>query len=233
MSLRFPKPREFKKRICFRCKRPIEFGEFYIKNKDMTKERLIELWQNENLQFYCCLCYEILKSEYEAKELKEKLSKKEKDIINILEIKIGKKLPLLSTLTYNSIGFTIQNRNIVGLSLFKMELEEFPLEILYLHNLQMLNLAWNSLDSIPPSISSLQLLRELDLIGNHILNIPETIVKLKNLEVIDLSFNNIETVPECIGDMDSLRLLKLIRNNIIDIPHTIKKAEIEGLKLLL
>ncbi|MBD3216180.1 MAG: hypothetical protein GF311_26440 [Candidatus Lokiarchaeota archaeon] len=233
MSFQFPKPRDFKKRMCYQCKRPIEFGEFYFKNKDLSKERVIELWQCDSLEFYCCLCYDNLKRKREAEYLRNQLSKKERDILKILEIRLGRTLPLLPSISYNSVGFSIDNGTISGLSLFKMGLYEFPEVFTHLKNLHTLNLAWNFLEYLPESISSLKNLRELDLIGNHILEIPDTISELKQLEVLDLSFNKIQSVPNGVGSMESLRLLKLIRNKITQIPQSVSHLEKNGLKILL
>lgn len=232
MNFRFPDTTKYKKRKCFRCKRPIEFEEFYFKNKNISKQRLIDLWQNDKLQFYCCLCYDYINREKEAERLREQLDKKQQDILKILEIRIGIELPLLPKIAYNSVGFSINQKNITGLSLFKMDLETFPKEIIQINNLQYLNLAWNFLETIPNSISSLTFLREKDLIGNHLTIIPDSIIDMKNLEVIDLSFNNLRIIPECISQMDSLRLLKLIRNDIEHIPFKIQQSEKKGLKIL-
>jgi Leucine-rich repeat (LRR) protein len=219
--------------MCYQCKRPIEFGEFYFKNKDLSKERVIELWQCNSLEFYCCLCYDNLKRKNEAEYLRNQLSKKESDILKILEISFERELPLLPSISYNSVGFSIEDGTISGLSLFKMGLYEFPEALTHLKNLRTLNLAWNYLEYLPESLSSLKNLRELDLIGNHILKIPDIISELKRLEVLDLSFNNIQSIPNEIGTMKSLRLFKLIRNNITQIPQTVSRLESKGLKILL
>lgn len=233
MSFRFPEPREFKKRTCFKCNRSIEFGEFYFKNKDLPKERLVELWQSENIQFYCCLCYDQLVNKQEAEHLRDQLSDKQKAVLKIIEIKIGRRLPIVTSITYNSIGFSTREEDIIGLSLFRMNLKQFPEEINSLHKLESLNLAWNYLEVIPNSIDSLVYLRELDLIGNELKAIPESLCRLNNLEVIDLSFNNLKIIPKCIGKMKSLCLLKLIKNKIQEIPPSLEKLEKSRLKLLL
>ncbi|MGM0469855.1 MAG: leucine-rich repeat domain-containing protein [Promethearchaeati archaeon] len=233
MSFRFPEPREFKKRTCFKCNRSIEFGEFYFKNKDLPKERLIELWQSENIQFYCCLCYDQLINKQKAERLRHQLSEKQKDLLKIIEIKIGRRLPIVPSITYNSIGFSTREEDIIGLSLFRMNLYHFPEEIISLNKLESLNLAWNYLEMIPSSIDSLISLRELDLIGNELKAIPESICRLNNLELIDLSFNNLKSIPECMGEMESLVLLKLIKNKIREIPPSLENLEKIRLKLLL
>ena len=47
-------------RKCFKCSRSLYFSEFSSTNSELSKERLIELWENTNLEFYCCSCYKKL-----------------------------------------------------------------------------------------------------------------------------------------------------------------------------
>ena len=39
-----------------------------VRNKTISKERLIELWENDTLEFYCCLCYDTLVKKQELQE---------------------------------------------------------------------------------------------------------------------------------------------------------------------
>ncbi len=44
-------------RKCWKCSRSLYFSEFSSTNSKLSKERLIELWEAPNLEFYCCSCY--------------------------------------------------------------------------------------------------------------------------------------------------------------------------------
>lgn len=233
MDFKFPNNEEYRKRTCFLCKKNIEIGEFIVRNKIINEQHLIELWQNDKLEFYCCLCYETLNERNRLEHLQNKLDLKEREILKILEKRYKIKLPLVLEIKYNTIGFIEKDGTIIGLGLFRGGLQEVPEELTELTNLEVLNLAWNRIELIPDSISSLLNLKELDLIGNKISHISKNIGKLPSLIELDLSFNCLETIPETIGDLSSLKVLKLIRNNITRLPESLKLLETKGVQILL
>ena len=140
MTFKFPKKETLKKRYCFKCNKCIDYGEYYLKNyKSTNEERLIRLWQNENLEYYCCLCYDELIEKGKLDEIRLSLNEKERDILRILEAKLNTIIPIVLELKYNTIGVIVKNGNIVGLSLFKC-LSKFPEEITMLGALEKLSL---------------------------------------------------------------------------------------------
>ncbi len=48
--------------VCFRCRRPLLFTEMYAANKEKDKDRLKKLWKLEEIEFYCCTCYDKAKN---------------------------------------------------------------------------------------------------------------------------------------------------------------------------
>lgn len=46
-----------KKRICWNCKIPLNFQEFYSTNHDLTESRALELWNHPAIELFCCSCY--------------------------------------------------------------------------------------------------------------------------------------------------------------------------------
>jgi Leucine-rich repeat (LRR) protein len=99
---------------------------------------------------------------------------------------------------YYSLEEALQNREqVYKLSLAGQKLKEFPMEILTLPNLQVLNLSHNRIDSLPPEIKY-----------------------LKKLQVLNLHDNRLKAIPYEMGDLKSLKQLYLSRNRIVYFPIT-------------
>jgi len=90
-----------------------------------------------------------------------------------------------------------------------------------LKNLEILDLSYNSIVSLPKGISGLKNLRELDLHSNDLISIPEEIGNLKNLRELRISFNELTSLPESIGNLVNLNILYIPYNKIINIPESI------------
>ena len=233
MDFKFTVKEKLKTRYCFKCNKPIDYGEFYHRNfKSINEVNLIQFWENENLEYYCCSCYDNLMKKIKLEDLRLGLNERDRDILRILELKLSIKIPIVSELRYNTIGVIIKNGNIVGLSLFKC-LSKFPEEITMLGALEKLNLCWNSFEFISESISSLTSLKFLDLIGNNLGIISNILGDLTSLLELDLSFNKLRIIPKSLGNLTSLEYLNLIHNDIIEIPESLIILEERGLKILL
>ncbi|KAL6046697.1 Malignant fibrous histiocytoma-amplified sequence 1 [Balamuthia mandrillaris] len=81
-------------------------------------------------------------------------------------------------------------------------------------NMTVLNLNYNLIKLLPPSIGQLSNLRELRFAHNHISVVPEQISQLTNLQLLDLRYNKIDYLPKSIGSpqMKQLAILKLKGN---------------------
>ena len=44
-------------KYCWRCRKRLDFEEFKEVNLSLEIDKLIELWDNPNLQYFCCGCY--------------------------------------------------------------------------------------------------------------------------------------------------------------------------------
>ena len=44
-------------KYCWRCRKRLDFEEFKEVNLSLEIDKLIELWDNLNLQYFCCGCY--------------------------------------------------------------------------------------------------------------------------------------------------------------------------------
>lgn len=49
-------------RLCYRCKYPLYFSDYLSRNKQIPKEELKKVWENENVELLCCGCYKRCKS---------------------------------------------------------------------------------------------------------------------------------------------------------------------------
>jgi hypothetical protein len=104
-------------------------------------------------------------------------------------------------------------------------LTSIPPEISNLTNLQELNLSRNKIKAIPPEISNLTNLKYLRLSNNEIEIIPPEISNLTNLQELRLSYNKIKVIPPEISNLTNLQELHLSNNKIKAIPPEVEKLE--------
>ncbi|CAD6190439.1 unnamed protein product [Caenorhabditis auriculariae] len=88
-------------------------------------------------------------------------------------------------------------------------------------NLITLNVASNSLTSLPDEIGCLSKLRYLDARNNLLDGLPKTMCSFTEVENINLSGNRIEQLPNAIFNMPKLRVLHLGGNLIDQLPYAI------------
>ena len=87
-------------------------------------------------------------------------------------------------------------------------------EIGELKKLTLLNLRFNSLDRLPARFRELQNLATLDLSVNKFTHLPIVITELRNLQTLNLSANELTSIPAEIGNLNKLKKLDLSRNKI-------------------
>lgn len=90
-----------------------------------------------------------------------------------------------------------QCQKLVYCNLSKCSLYSLPPEISFLSELNELNLHQNNITEIPPELFQLQNLRKLILSGNQLTTIPDTIISLEKLVHLDLSGNPLTEFPQC------------------------------------
>lgn len=93
-----------------------------------------------------------------------------------------------------------------------------PLRIPHLTHL---NLSYNSLIEIPPSIALLFHLEILLLRENRLVFLPEELCLLPKLQMLDVSHNLLEGLPKSIGKLQKLQRLNVSHNFITVIPHSL------------
>lgn len=116
-------------------------------------------------------------------------SKKEKDYFDVNQ---------------NTTRIDIRSKKIV-------EIKKIP----ELPDLRHLNITYNEILILPPSIgSSLPNLEILILSGNNLNNLPNSISRLENLRVLDLSKNKFNDIPLSVSGLLKLEELILYSNKI-------------------
>ena len=87
-----------------------------------------------------------------------------------------------------------------------------------------LNLSFNKLKTIPPSIGALVNLQNLYLNHNQLTKIPSEIGQLVNLQNLFLDYNEITEIPPSIGQLVNLRCIYIYNNNqLTTIPSEIRE----------
>jgi len=100
-------------------------------------------------------------------------------------------------------------KNLEGLYLFDLNLNEFPEVIGELENLKYLSLNNNQISNIPDFILNLRSLREIDLSWNNFKLFPDIIFKFQNLKKINLEGNKIKEIPKNLSNFKKNREINL------------------------
>jgi len=117
---------------------------------------------------------------------------------------------------------------ITSLSLTYRNMEVFPSQIVYLENLQTLDLSGNRIDYIPGMIfnSSNPLvlkLKYLNISKNLLKKIPKSICNLKNLAFLCVCDNQLSELPTNLDKLQSLVKICLTQNRLHHLPSSILK----------
>jgi len=108
-----------------------------------------------------------------------------------------------------------------------------PPSITNLSHLEELNAIGCGLSTLPHGFRNLRNLRKLYLKDNYFPELSEEILELNRLEKLDLSFNQISTIPTAIERLQSLRKLNLCANELRTLPATIGQLQqLEKINLL-
>ncbi|MGV9200180.1 MAG: leucine-rich repeat domain-containing protein [Promethearchaeia archaeon] len=231
MYLDLPDNLNLRERSCYLCGKQMDLSEFYARNHLLSPLRIMELWENETLEFFCCACYDSIQEQKTLSDSKRILKIEEREALRLIERRLGMSIPLVKTLDFQ-VGFTIDEGRLSGLSLFRTQISEIPDLLNKLSSLKKLNLAFNDLTKLKKSICALSNLRILNLSGNKIRTISKEIANLQHLRELDLSYNNLTELPFTIGALYRLRRLNLIQNEITELPHSFQFLKRNGLKIL-
>lgn len=103
-----------------------------------------------------------------------------------------------------------------------LHLQTLPPIVSKLHLLRELNLTGNKFDKIPSPIFELTNLRQLWLSGNKLKCVSGEIKKLTNLITLVLGMNEIKDLPPEIGNLTKLETLKLNNNQLTKLPKEMR-----------
>ena len=107
------------------------------------------------------------------------------------------------------------------LKLARNEFTSLPTEMgQYLKQCVKLDLQWNKLREIPPSLLELPSLNELNLSHNDLVNIPDVPEWSASLLVLDLSYNRLSSLPNS-AVAPALRNLNISNNRFRIVPHCV------------
>ncbi|XP_051016557.1 leucine-rich repeat-containing protein 63 [Acomys russatus] len=108
-------------------------------------------------------------------------------------------------------------------------LSQFPMEVLYLRNLQVLKLRNNPIREIPSEIQQLKYLRNFCISFNFITELSAGLFCLNYLEELDVSYNEISDIPNDIQKLRSLQKLNVDGNYLNSFPPGILKLNLSKL----
>jgi internalin A len=113
-------------------------------------------------------------------------------------------------------------KSLISVALDDNQLEEFPLTLFQLENLETLRLSGNRLEIIPDSISRLTKLTNLAVDNNEIEEFPNGVLSLPCLKYLWLRQNNLTELPDGLSQMTTLETLSISSNKKLDtLPESI------------
>ncbi|KAG8233438.1 hypothetical protein J437_LFUL010549 [Ladona fulva] len=155
----------------------------------------------------------------------------------------------VQTLAHNLEVFASNERrpaeNIEALYLHNNHLTSLPQIISRFSHLKVLNVSYNGMvrlpealcecpltsliaknnhlesDSLPKSLRSLSMLRDLNLSGNNFTFFPEQILELVSLKYLHLGGNGISEIPQDIWKLNGLEVLYMGGNRLVEVPASV------------
>ncbi|KNC53778.1 leucine-rich repeat-containing protein 2 [Thecamonas trahens ATCC 50062] len=97
--------------------------------------------------------------------------------------------------------------------------------------LSKLDLSYNSISHLPPTIARIANLREFNISHNTLADLPRELGLCKQLEVLDLSGNVIEELPASLGKLPLLRTLRACGNKLTTLPASFVRLDLQELDL--
>jgi hypothetical protein len=125
---------------------------------------------------------------YELTDFGKFTTREEAEVLQEIQSRINRPIPILSEITHNKIGFVVKNNHVIALDLNRLSIPNLPPNIGCLTYLESLDLRFNDLHALPDSFGQLTQLKSLDLGSNPIESFPESITNLTNLKLLGLRY---------------------------------------------
>eukprot|EP01004_Peranema_trichophorum_P001751 NODE_1223_length_2062_cov_6.192367_g1032_i0.p1 GENE.NODE_1223_length_2062_cov_6.192367_g1032_i0~~NODE_1223_length_2062_cov_6.192367_g1032_i0.p1 ORF type:complete len:329 (+),score=27.24 NODE_1223_length_2062_cov_6.192367_g1032_i0:772-1758(+) len=122
--------------------------------------------------------------------------------------------PKAELYVYNNTGITSFDWSFRGINQIHDFFDQLP-------QLTKLNISYNMLTSLPPSIFRLTNLKQLDFDYNNIALLPEDVAGLKSLEFISAKVNFLDKVPPELGELKKLSRIDITANFVFTIPSKV------------
>uniref|UniRef100_A0A8C4QHW7 Leucine-rich repeat and death domain-containing protein 1 n=1 Tax=Eptatretus burgeri TaxID=7764 RepID=A0A8C4QHW7_EPTBU len=153
-------------------------------------------------------------------------------LCNVLQ----KKVLLLHTNRLSSFTDSGDLKNLSGLQVLDLhfnKLMTLPKDIGQLTSLQVLNLENNKLQSLPESIGELHNLRTLNVKDNALVDLPDSLKFLSQLYGLDLRGNHLNRLPKCLAYLSSLQKLDFDLEKVIFPPMEISSIGTDAVRQFL
>eukprot|EP00026_Physarum_polycephalum_P007158 Phypoly_transcript_07214.p1 GENE.Phypoly_transcript_07214~~Phypoly_transcript_07214.p1 ORF type:complete len:492 (+),score=47.51 Phypoly_transcript_07214:58-1533(+) len=98
-------------------------------------------------------------------------------------------------------------------------------------SLQVLQLSFNKLTSLPDDIALMQSLVMIDISSNSISELHPEWGQLMNLSSLDVSYNDLATIPDTFTNLQSLRVFTVLGNNMQEIPPICQTLADRGVRV--
>ena len=123
-------------------------------------------------------------SEYQGK----RIINSNKEVLLTLEKQIGKSIPIVTKVIWNTFGAVIENKQVVELGLNNIEVNMLPENIGQLNALRVFRMdKVAKIKALPDSFGNLKSLKEIIIDGRYFTSLPESIVKFNNIRFLNIS----------------------------------------------
>lgn len=134
---------------------------------------------------------------------------------------------LETTGEFNSVNRALKNPEAVEIfkiNPYQTRLTSFPLEVMELPNVKIIDLNGQQIMTIPEGLNRLENLEVLNLLDNNISEIPVSICDCENLKELRIG-GYIEKFPDCLKKMKGLKHLSIQSNTVNDLMDELREFE--------
>lgn len=150
---------------------------------------------------------------------RSEIEEQDKSSLQQLQNFCGREFQEVGSIGWNTVGYVIENRRIVGLGLNNLGLTAIPEPVFKMTKLRDFYCCKNTIKTIPTAFKELINLKNINLSGNGITSLPVELYKLNRLQVLNISRNNLLSIPEGVEELPVLHCLYLHENQLAYLPE--------------